>query len=145
MIFLFSAQPATKSNELSIGFIRVLIEILEKILPIDIETSTAIKSIGQLNHYIRKSAHFSVYLVLGILVYRALTKSKYRNKKFITALIICVIYATTDELHQLFVPGRGGQIKDVFIDSMGAFIGITISELICRVMSKTNKVKLNIK
>lgn len=136
MIFLFSAQPATKSNELSTGFTRVLIEILGKILPVEIETSTIIKSVGQLNHYIRKFAHFSVYLVLGILVWRALTNSKYKNKKFITALIICVIYAATDELHQLFVPGRGGQLKDVFIDSLGAFVGITLSEIMYKLKRK---------
>ncbi len=136
MIFLFSAQPATKSNELSTGFTRVLIEILGKILPVEIETSTIIKSVGQLNHYIRKFAHFSVYLVLGILVWRALTKSKYKNKKFITALIICVIYAATDELHQLFVPGRGGQLKDVFIDSLGALVGITLSEIMYKLKRK---------
>lgn len=129
MIFMFSAQPATKSNELSTGFTRVLVETLGEILPFEIETSTAIKSIGQLNHYIRKSAHFSVYLILGILVYRALSKGNYRNKKIITALIICVIYAATDEFHQLFVPGRGGQFKDIFIDSLGAFVGITISDI----------------
>lgn len=136
MIFLFSAQPATKSNELSTGFTRVLIEILGKILPVEIETSTIIKSVGQLNHYIRKFAHFSVYLVLGILVWRALTNSKYKNKKFITALIICVIYAATDELHQLFVPGRGGQLKDVFIDSLGALVGITLSEIMYKLKRK---------
>lgn len=136
MIFLFSSQPATKSNELSTGFTRVLIEILGKILPVEIETSTIIKSVGQLNHYIRKFAHFSVYLVLGILVWRALTNSKYKNKKFITALIICVIYAATDELHQLFVPGRGGQLKDVFIDSLGALVGITLSEIMYKLKRK---------
>lgn len=136
MIFMFSAQPAAKSNELSTGFTRVLIETLGELLPIETETSTVVKSIGQLNHYIRKSAHFSVYMVLGILVCRALTKSKYKHKKFITALIICVIYAATDELHQLFVPGRGGQLKDVFIDSLGAFVGITLSEIMYKIKRK---------
>lgn len=35
-----------------------------------------------------------------------------------------MIYTISDEIHQLFVLGRGGQIKDVIIDSSGAVVGI---------------------
>lgn len=42
------------------------------------------------------------------------------------ALATCIVYAVSDEIHQLFVPGRGAQVKDVMIDSTGAFAGIII-------------------
>jgi VanZ family protein len=51
-------------------------------------------------------------------------------KEVFIALIFCILYATSDEIHQAFVPGRGPQVKDVFIDSAGSFIGIGMYELI---------------
>lgn len=47
-------------------------------------------------------------------------------KAFTLALGICILYAISDEFHQLFVPGRGGQIRDVLIDSTGAIVGVAI-------------------
>lgn len=130
---MFSSQPASESNQLSYGFTRVLVETLAKIIPFDIETSTVIRTFGELNHYIRKFAHFTIYLVLGILVYKALIKNKLKSRVFLISFLICATYAATDELHQLFVPGRGCQLRDVFIDSAGSILGISISELLHRV------------
>lgn len=130
IIFMFSSQPASDSNELSVGVTKILVEILGKILPLNIETSTISNIVIQLNHIIRKLAHFSIYMVLGILVYGAIIKNGILKKELLISLIICIIYAVSDELHQLFVPGRGCQLKDVFIDSTGAFNGILISKLV---------------
>ena len=40
--------------------------------------------------------------------------------------LIAAGYAATDEFHQLFVPGRSGQISDVLLDSAGALAGVWI-------------------
>ena len=40
--------------------------------------------------------------------------------------VITTAYAGTDELHQLFVPGRSGQVSDVLLDSAGALIGLAV-------------------
>lgn len=45
-------------------------------------------------------------------------------KGFLFSLVFCILYAISDEVHQVFVPGRGAQVTDVLIDSFGAFIGI---------------------
>ena len=83
--------------------------------------------VENLHHFVRKNAHFLIYFVLGMLVVRAFRVSEIRNKKSILlALGICILYAISDELHQLFVPGRGAQVKDVLIDSTGAFVGIIL-------------------
>lgn len=121
LIFYLSHQPATKSNELSTGITEKIVEAIEKVAP-DFKID-----IGRFNHIIRKNAHFFAYLVLGILVANGLRSCNVNGYKgFIIALIICVLYAISDEIHQLYVPGRGGQVKDVIIDSAGALVGIGV-------------------
>jgi len=39
-------------------------------------------------------------------------------------LLSCSLYAVTDEIHQLFVPGRSGELRDVMIDSIAALVGV---------------------
>ncbi len=121
LIFYLSHQPVTKSNNLSKGITEVIIETVEKVTP------KRVFNVSRLNHILRKNAHFFAYLVLGILVSNALRSNKiYGFKNIGIALTICVLYAISDEIHQLFVPGRGGQIKDVILDSFGAIVGILI-------------------
>ncbi|MGI6228010.1 MAG: VanZ family protein [Peptococcales bacterium] len=117
LIFYLSHKPATESNELSKGITKIIVETVEKVTPdVDIE-------VGRFNHIVRKNAHFFSYLVLGILVTNGLRSSE--TKRYIGfALLICVLYAISDEIHQIYVPGRSGQIKDVVIDSAGALSGI---------------------
>lgn len=67
--------------------------------------------------FFKKSAHIIEYSILFILWYRALGK-----RSPIEALMISLSYAFTDEIHQLFVPGRTGLLRDVAIDSIGMII-----------------------
>lgn len=78
---------------------------------------------------IRKGAHITEYLILFLLLYNYLKDCFINKKLYITCFIIVVIYACTDEFHQLFIPGRAGKITDVIIDSTGAMIGILIMYL----------------
>ena len=43
-----------------------------------------------------------------------------------SSIIVCALYAASDELHQLFISGRSGEIRDVVIDSIAASIGIVL-------------------
>ena len=45
-------------------------------------------------------------------------------KVILLAFLICGLYAISDEIHQLYVQGRSGQVSDVLIDSSGALVGI---------------------
>lgn len=125
IIFSLSSQVAEQSNQLSTGVTDIIIKIIEKVFPnINFD-------IGSFNHIVRKNAHFVAYLVLGILVLNALRiGGTYDYRSVVLALVICVLYAITDEVHQLLVPGRSGQIKDVIIDSAGASMGIGLYLLI---------------
>jgi len=77
------------------------------------------------SHFIRKSSHFIAYLILGILSLHAIDEEKNPTITWIIkALLICVLYAMSDEFHQLYIPGRSGEIKDVLLDSTGSLFGI---------------------
>ncbi len=52
----------------------------------------------------------------------------------VSALIICVVYAATDELHQYFVVERSAEITDIVIDGAGALIGILLIWIICGII-----------
>jgi len=124
-VFIFSNQEGGKSSETSLGFIKQIIEILPGIKDMpDIEKQNLIESIHIL---VRKLAHFSIYAVGGIIAFLWLsTYNLSLGKTFILAISICLVYAISDEIHQLFVEGRSGEIRDVFIDTLGATTGTSI-------------------
>ena len=98
---------------------------------------------------VRKSAHFSIYLLGGILLVSLTNTYSKLYKKMGYAWIFCILYAMSDEFHKLFVPGRSGEIRDICIDSLGALLGIIIMTcvisivkfIICQIMKKRKKNK----
>lgn len=78
-----------------------------------------------LNIIIRKNAHAFEYIVLAVLICNAFFINKFRGRGAIVyVLFMCLLYAVTDEFHQLFVPGRTSLVSDVIIDFTGAIIGL---------------------
>jgi VanZ family protein len=72
---------------------------------------------------LRKIAHMVEFAILAFLLYRALRKENLVfSKSLILSIIFSLLYAFSDEFHQLFVQGRHGSLKDVGIDSVGIFI-----------------------
>ena len=90
-----------------------------------------INNIELLSFIIRKLAHFTEYLILGFLTINMLNKNDI-SKKYLLSILICIIYATSDEIHQIFVPGRAYQIRDILIDSIGSITGIYLYKLISK-------------
>lgn len=70
--------------------------------------------------WIVKGWHFTEYAILCALLYRAL-------KRPWLALIIAALFAASDEFHQTFIPDRGGNVRDVLIDSSGAVAGLLLT------------------
>ena len=116
MIFNMSSQVGAKSADLSAGITKIIVETLEKLAP-SVDW-------GITNHIIRKCAHFFAYLVLGLLVINAMRWSGIKSIKIV--LLICILYAASDEVHQIFVPDRGPAVKDVLIDSAGSSVGVLV-------------------
>lgn len=83
--------------------------------------------IEKLNQPLRKVAHASEFMVLAILVIMLLKSCGVNGKRiYFFALLVCFLYACTDEYHQTFVNGRTGQFTDVLIDTAGGVIGCGI-------------------
>ena len=111
LIFVMSCFNAQESSSQS-GFI---VDILSKFVNIN--------DIGIISVFVRKAAHFSEYIILGILALNCFKDYKIKNL-VILSITFCILYAVTDEIHQTFVPGRAGLITDVIIDSCGSISGI---------------------
>lgn len=124
LIFFLSAQSAYESNGLSTKFTQVILGFLGQVVP---AFGSGAVDYSFFHHFVRKLTHFLLYLILGALSARALQKNGMSGwKPLVLAVLICAAYAATDELHQVFVPGRSGQISDVLLDSMGAMVGVVL-------------------
>ena len=79
---------------------------------------------------VRKSAHLTEYAVLALLFWRAFRKPVKNDPRPWSwrlagiGLLGVMLYAATDEVHQLFVPGRFGTFHDVLIDTTGGALGL---------------------
>lgn len=116
-IFIMSSFDASSSSNQSNFIVDIITSIIN------------IKDTELLSFIIRKLAHFTEYFILGILVINLITRY---DKKIIIAILLCIIYATSDEIHQIFVPGRSCQITDIMIDSLGSIMGIYLYKLITK-------------
>ena len=73
---------------------------------------------------LKKAAHMIEYGILVFLLWRALSQGQgtLSRSALITAFLISVLYAASDEYHQTFVPGRKGKLVDVGFDTVGALV-----------------------
>ena len=151
VIFWFSAQVADDSQEMSDFFVH----LLDAVFSLDIMRNEIIRDMT--SFLVRKAAHMSEYAVLAILF--GLTIREYKKEPWLLLALAATAdgiaglflaraataaYAATDEFHQLFVPGRSGQLKDVLIDTAGGALGLVLLALILylkrrRKMKETEK------
>ncbi|HEU4963842.1 MAG TPA: VanZ family protein [Bacilli bacterium] len=81
----------------------------------------SIPSYDSLDTILHKIGHITVYSVLGLLMWRA-TRSRSKS------MWLCLAYATFDELHQAFTPGRSARLLDVTLDIFCAVLCILIAK-----------------
>ena len=84
--------------------------------------------LGEINHIIRKLAHFTEYAILTTLGYWGWAKGvgKAPQVALRITLAASILFAISDEFHQRFVPGRTSMLTDVFIDCFGAAVAALI-------------------
>ncbi len=138
-IFIFSSQDADESSEVSgslIGFIAPV--FYPDYGELDIYSRTAL--VDSLQSVVRTAAHGTIYFVLGIFTALSLYTFDLRILKcLILAILICIAYAITDEIHQYFVPGRSMQIIDIAVDTGGAVLGAATAVLSVLALKKNQK------
>lgn len=107
-IFILSHETATQSAAKSSGVIAMLFARL---------------GITLSSHFVRKAAHALEYLGLSLLLYNAYAHS-FRAVQPALTLLTAILYAAGDEIHQYFILGRACQMRDVFVDTVGAVFGV---------------------
>ena len=136
-IFLFSAQTgadsAAVSGEMMGPFARILTALF-----------------GEQGHNVfRKFAHFFIFAALMFFVYHALFRTRRRRRLSpVWPFAVCVLYAVSDEIHQLFVPERACRLFDVGVDALGCVVGglcFYLLAKICLYISQNRKKKKEIK
>lgn len=139
-IFMFSAKDGNESTDqsLKVGMTigRITVKNFEE-LPKEKQISFAKK----INYAVRKSAHFTEYMILGFMFAGFFTgiKKLKRRMQLPSAWITGTLYAFTDELHQMFVPGRACRLFDVMIDSSGVLTGVLVMTVILFIVGLRRK------
>ena len=137
LIFSMSNETADLSGKRSEGLVVQFIKAFLSIFGIDPNDKAIVDSIEVL---FRKSAHMFLFCVLAILssllAYTYPIRIVFRD---ISAFVFSYVYASFDEIHQLYVKGRSGSIKDVLIDSVGILIGILIVRSLSYIISRKRR------
>ncbi len=121
VIFSFSQNIGDESSSKSKKVVTTIVEVVEK----NKTKKQKEVIVNKIHIPFRKIAHALEYGILCILLILAL-KTTSINNIYSVALIMSIIYASTDEIHQLFISGRSGEMKDICIDTIGAFIGLLL-------------------
>jgi VanZ family protein len=130
MFFIFGASADTHSAEHSS---RILGPLLRWLLP-----KLSAEQVGLAVLLVRKGAHFGVYAVLALLLWRALHKPVAGDPRpwdwgvARRTMLLVALYAASDELHQTFVPTRQGAVGDVLLDTVGGLAGLCAVWLVFR-------------
>lgn len=146
VVFAFSAQPDTESSQVSEHVSYELVSGVNEIFQLGQSQMQMESTAMKIEFPVRKAAHMTEYAILSLLLLLMFTaygvgqkKANPLFKRCLCAFLTTVLYAATDEFHQLFVPGRAGRVTDVLIDSTGAFIALLIVGLIIK--NKSNKIR----
>ncbi len=130
VIFIFSGQQGAASAGASNGVGEWLLGLLGIEIPPGMSASR-VPIIFGLN--IRKLAHIFLYFLLGgtsfLFAATLPVKTVAKVRPAVSggiALVISLLYACLDEVHQSFVPGRAAQIQDVGVDAIGFVLAIVL-------------------
>lgn len=137
-IFCFSSATGPQSQRESGRLAHLLMGWLSpdwQTLPADAQVAL----FERYDYFVRKCAHVLEYLLLGVSCTLAVRQSFALARRrqgardllapTLASTAICIAYAATDELHQLFVSGRAGMVQDVGIDTLGTVLGISLATL----------------
>lgn len=135
LIFWFSSRTREESGEMSDGAAGILREVLRLVFSEEVTESLLV--------YVRQYAHFFLYACLGVSVsicaFTFPVSCGHGWVYWLFPVLICFIYACTDEIHQLFVPGRSGKLSDVGIDALGFCLTVVVCNLVRLLVKKFSR------
>ncbi len=113
-------------SDVSGGESNFVTQILIKLLPF-------IKNEEQAEFFVRKAAHFTEFAILAVFIAIALSTLIKPGFKFAINTVLFGLFASfIDETLQLFVEGRSGEIRDMWVDLAGVCLGTLIMTLILK-------------
>lgn len=140
LIFIFSSDNGDKSTDKSMGTMKTIVSIFER------DSSKLEETTKKYEPLLRKLAHFSIYTMLGIWSMSFISTFNIKNnsnknekeiddfyKRLFIVILFGMLYACSDEFHQLFVSARSGSFRDVFIDTLGITNGALIVETLRKI------------
>ena len=145
MIFAFSTEDAEHSDRTSGLISRRVLSIIHPEYE-QLEESRQKLLYDDVQHIVRKCAHFTEYMLLGLLLRMCLESwfgRKIKHSRSLALAGVCgrTVYACTDEFHQLLIEGRSGQWSDVLVDGSGVLLGVLIASLLIRRINRKNAEK----
>lgn len=112
IIFSFSNQVGGVSENSSNFIVQLVIKIFQFF-------GIILENTSFLSFIVRKLAHIFLYFMLYLLSFYV-TKTYFLKKPMLISFIFCILYAASDEFHQLFIEARSFGIRDIFIDGFGS-------------------------
>jgi len=141
IVFKFSNEPADTSQLTSLNITKKIVKIISK----NEITDEKDELVQRVDKIVRKTAHYTLYAIGGFLIMIYIYQYKItENKKILYSILTGSIYACTDEIHQVFIPGRTGEITDVCLDSLGVATGVCVCLLAIKII-RDIKLKINLK
>ena len=140
MIFSLSSQTADTSSQLSLGISTEIVITVDHILSADLDQPEIETWAQRIHNYVRKTAHFTEYFLLGLALAFPLYIYRLKGKLlFFVSSLSCMFFACSDEFHQAFISGRSQELRDVCIDTLGSITGILLFLFISRIISRWYK------
>lgn len=140
VIYSFSSQPGTESNDLSMRIVAFVVDRLSGLGLMPERSALTTHQLMDYNYILRKIAHGTLYCGLGLFSYLGIYGVLGRQRRsawsgrwrgviaFLLVLLLVFAFACFDEWRQNFT-GRNGNLKDVGIDMIGGFVGVCVGSL----------------
>ena len=133
-------MSSNDSNSRSKDIIRKGVVVVDKVFHKNMDKDHIERIVIKLNYPFRKICHFTEYFILGLLVISLISEYIMISRKaIIIGIIICLLYAVSDELHQLFTSGRSARVFDVLVDTSGSTVAIFIYTFIKNIFLRRKK------
>ncbi len=142
IIFAFSAQTKEESGAVSQSFTYQLVSNTRTFFNLDLSDARVKEIADAIEGFVRKAAHMTEFGILSVLIFIWIGQWEMSLLRHgLTASGAAAVYAASDEIHQLFVPGRAGRFSDVCIDSVGAVLGVVVFVVIVKLVTTIRSLK----
>jgi VanZ family protein len=116
----------------------IIIPVLHWIFP-----HASPQHLAEMHFLVRKSGHFIEYFILSLLILRGIRAGRKETRLVWVAvtLLAVAVYASLDEFHQSFVPGRTAAVSDVVLDTTGGAVAQLTAGLLLLIAAAREKRK----